>query len=208
MRGSAEVNMSKLSQKEIGYLVGCFIGDGYADYNKKDRHYHVEFHFNSIRDLPAIRYVSGLLKIVGLKCFLHKDKRYNATRVRVNSRNLMYFIQKETDRLTNAKLNKEYSLGLISGFIDAEGYVGNGEILITQKDKETLELFKKVCESLSVPTKKFWFSDNYKSKTGVWRLRLSTRFKKLHHNSLKVKEIYGGSATSCSGVVVHNKIHL
>lgn len=205
MRGSAEINLENLSQKETGYLVGVFIGDGYANYNKKDRHYHVEFHFNSIRDALAIRYVSNLLKTVGLRCFLHKDKRYNAIRVRVNSRDLMYFIQKETDKLTNTTLNKEYSLGLISGFIDAEGYAGNGEILLTQKDKETLELFKKVCESLSVPTKKFWFSDNYKSKTGVWRLRISTKFKNLHHNSLKVKEIYGGSATSCSGVEVHKK---
>lgn len=208
MRGSAEINLENLSQKETGYLAGFFIGDGYANYSKKDRHYHVEFHFNSIRDAPAVHYVSNLLKTVGLKCFLYKDKRYNAIRVRVNSRNLMYFIQKEIDGLMNAKLNKEYALGLISGFIDAEGYVGNGEILLTQKDKETLKLFKKICESLSVPTKKFWFSDNYKSKTGVWRLRLSTKFKNIPHNSLKVKEIYGGSATSCSGVEVHNKTSL
>lgn len=204
MRGSAEINLKNLSQKEIGYLVGFFIGDGYANYNKKDRHYHVEFHFNSIRDALAIHYVSKLLKAIGLRYFLHNDKRYNATRVRVNSRNLMGFLQKETDGITKAKLDKDYSLGMLSGFIDAEGYVGNGEIVLTQKDKETLELFKKICESLSVPTKRFWFSDNYKSKAGVWRLRISTNFKNIPHNSLKVKEAYGGSATSCSGVVVHN----
>ncbi|VVB60877.1 LAGLIDADG-like domain protein [uncultured archaeon] len=205
MRGSVEVNLDKLSQKETGYLVGCFIGDGYANYNKKDRHYHVEFHFNSIRDVLTIRYVSAILNTLGLRCFLHNDKRYKATRVRVNSRSLMRFLQEERSRIINASLGKEYALGLISGFIDAEGYVGNGEILVTQRDKGTLMLFKNICESLSVPTKKFWSSKNYKSKSDIWRLRISTSFKYLPHNSHKVREVYGGSALR-SGVEIYSNL--
>lgn len=42
--------MSIISQKKLGYLVGFFIGDGYSNYNKKNRHYNVEFYFNSLRD--------------------------------------------------------------------------------------------------------------------------------------------------------------
>ena len=77
-------------------------------------------------------------------------------------------------------------LGLLSGFIDAEGYVGNGEVVITQKDKKVLELFKEICIKLNIPTKKFWSFSNSRTNE-VWRLRISTKIKLKDHNSCKLK---------------------
>lgn len=187
------VSFEKISQKELGYLLGLFIGDGYSGYTKRNRHYTVEFHLNSVSDRDIIDYVVSLLRLITLNCLIAKDKRYNAVRVRVNSKEFMKFVrQKVTELKENKTLGGEYALDLISGFIDAEGYVKNGEILLTQKNKKTLELFKKLLEPDNL-VRKFWPAKNYKGVGVIWRMRVSTRFKYLHHNSCKVKRVYSGA---------------
>ena len=108
-------------------------------------------------------------------------------RVKVNSKKLYFFVQNHIKNLYKNKFsNKEFDIGLISGFIDAEGCIGNGEILLTQKDYKTLKLIKEICEHYSIQTRKFWSANNYKSKNRIWRLRLSTSFKKAEHISQKI----------------------
>jgi len=43
-----EIFPNNLDDKEVGYLIGFFIGDGYSYIH--NRHYVVEFYFNSIND--------------------------------------------------------------------------------------------------------------------------------------------------------------
>jgi len=180
-----------LSDKELGYLVGFYIGDGYSYHSKKDRHYVVEFFLNKKRDRQIITYLIRLLSLLKLKTFKQRDKRYNSIRIKINSKKFMLFIRDETSKFKKNNLNnKEYAMGFLSGFIDAEGYVNNGEIQLTQKDKEILEHIKKICKTLKIPVRKFWSSENYKSKNKIWRLRISTIFKNLKHNSCKVKRAY------------------
>ena len=83
-------------------------------------------------------------------------------------------------------------LGLLSGFIDAEGYVKNGEILLTQKDKKIIMKFVKIAELLGVPIRKIWSEKNYRTNNFIWRARISTEFKHLKHNSYKVRLAYSG----------------
>lgn len=186
-----------LSSKELGYLIGLFIGDGYSLYSKNDRHYSVEFYLNSIKDKDVIDNVVKLFCQIKLNCLVSKDRRYNVVRIRINSKELMkIFNQKVLEFKENKKLSKDYKLGLISGFIDAEGYVKKGEIVVTQKDKKTLERFK-----LLVPPKmikKFWSCKNYNGKGKIWRLRISTKFKYIPHNSYKVNRLYGEATIATS----------
>jgi hypothetical protein len=180
-----------LSNKELGYLVGFFIGDGYSYHSKKDRHYVVEFFLNEKRDKQITIYLIRLLNLLKLRIFKQKDKRYNSIKLKVNSKKFMLFIINEISKYKEKCLDdKEYALGFVSGFIDAEGYVNNGEIQLTQKDKEVLQHIKKICEMLKIPVRKFWSSDNYKSKNKIWRLRISTVFKNFEHNSCKVNRVY------------------
>jgi hypothetical protein len=44
------IQPENLSEKEKGYLVGLYLGDGYAVYSKKSRHYDAEFCLNSVKD--------------------------------------------------------------------------------------------------------------------------------------------------------------
>lgn len=178
-----------LSSKELGYLIGLFIGDGYSFYSKNDRHYSVEFYLNSLEDKDIINNVLNLFHRINLNCLVSKDKRYNVIRIRINSKELMkIFNQRVLEFKENKRLSKDYKIGLISGFIDAEGYVKKGEIVLTQKDKKTLENFRMLVPSL---TKKFWSCKNYNGKGRIWRLRISTKFKYVPHNSYKVKRQYG-----------------
>lgn len=186
--------MQTLSQKELGYVVGFFIGDGYSNYNKKNRHYIVEFYFNSLRDKQMIKFINDLLQKVGLNVRRQKDKRYNSIRLRVSSKEFMFFIISKTselfDETKKTTLSKDYKIGVISGFIDAEGYVNNGEIQLTQKDKTVLIMIKELCKDLSIATRKFYSTKNYKTDNLIWRLRISTKFKYMPHNSYKVKRAY------------------
>jgi len=186
--------MVSLSKQELGYLVGFFLGDGYANYNKKNRHYNTEFYFNSLRDIQSMEFIKTLLGKFGLNVCKQKDKRYNCIRLKVSSKEFMRFILFKKDELfdeskTNG-LDEEYKLGVISGFIDAEGYVNNGEIQLTQKDKRMLIMIKELCKDLSITTRKFYSTKNYKTDNLIWRLRISTKFKYMPHNSYKVKRVY------------------
>jgi hypothetical protein len=184
-----KLDLERISEKDIGYLIGLYIGDGYSNYNKKDRHYTVEFYLNSLKDIDIQQNLIVLLKKISLNPYIYKDKRYNVNRIRVRSKKFMNFIKKRS-KIFNS-LSDEYKIGLISGFIDAEGWVTKGEIMVTQKDKEVLTKFKEICESFDI-FRKMWPSYNIKSKGPVWRLRISTKFKYLPHNSYKVKRIYSG----------------
>jgi intein-encoded DNA endonuclease-like protein len=183
------MDTKNLSQKELGYLIGLYIGDGYSNYNKKDRHYRVDFYLNSIKDQDIMKNLIILLKRLCLNPFVFKDKRCNMNRIRVNSKKFMIFVEKMSKKFIS--LNKDYKMGLLSGFIDAEGYVTKGEIMVTQKNKYIINHFKKISESLNV-FRKLWKSTNNKSGGYVWRLRISTKFKYLLHNSYKVNRIYSG----------------
>jgi len=186
----------KICEKELGYLIGFFIGDGYSNYNKNDRHYNVEFYFNSVRDKTIINFVIDLLHRLGLNPFRQKDKRYNSIKIKVSSKEFFIFIREIAGesvyftRLTN--FSKKYKLGIISGFIDADGYVRKGSICLSQKDKENLIMIKNFCRDLDVPIGKFYWRKNWKSKNGIWILRISTRFKYLPNNSYKIKRTYSG----------------
>ena len=183
-----------VSKKDIGYLIGFFIGDGYSNYNKKNRHYNVEFYFNSIRDKGPIVKIKQILFDMDIHFSSRKDKRFNCLKIRVSSKEFMNFVETEKRRIVEMRyvgsINEDYGIGVISGFIDSEGYVNNGEILLTQKDKRTLLAIKSLCDHLSIETRKFFSNKNYRGSGVIWRMRISTKLKYKAHNSYKIQRAY------------------
>jgi len=55
-----KLKLEKLSQKELGYLIGLFDGDGHLD--NYYRHYDVEFHLNSLKDQDIMCQLLIILK--------------------------------------------------------------------------------------------------------------------------------------------------
>lgn len=178
-----------ITDKQLGYIVGLFVGDGYSNYNPKDRHYKVEFYLNSLKDKAILDYLCKLLQKLNLKYFISKDKRYNVMRVKINSKEFMNLVLKHEKELTKINPLSNYAIGLLSGFTDAEGYVKHGEIVLTQRDKKVILIFKRISDSLNI-TRKLWSAKNPKSTKRIWRMRISTRFKYLPHNSIKLAGAY------------------
>lgn len=187
MRG----RIKNITKKELGYLIGLFIGDGYSNYNKNDRHYRVEFHLNSERDGDILNYINEILFKLKLNFFVRKDKRCNSIKTYLNSKEFMIFINEEVKKIKKKKLTKDYRLGLLSGFIDSEGSVKRGTITVTQKNKKIINFFKKILKQFDIEGKLYW-SKGYARGTGVWRLRIPIRFKYLSHNSCKIERINSG----------------
>ncbi len=171
-------------------MLGFYIGDGYSNYSKNDRHYKTTFTLHS-KEKEVINYLRYILVRLGLNPFIVKDKRFNSVMLSVNSKIFMWYITQQKSKFFSGSITeKNFCIGVVSGFIDSEGYVNNGEIQLTQKNKKTLDRIVQLVRTLNVETRKFWSEQNYHSRHKVWRLRISTSFKYLRHNSLKVKNQY------------------
>ena len=88
------MRFENLSEEEKGYLFGLFEGDGYKYYDKKNRHYQVEFYLNSLRDIKIIKMLTILLKRIDINPNIYQDKRYNCKRIRVYSEELFKVLNK------------------------------------------------------------------------------------------------------------------
>lgn len=190
MRGSA------LTTKERSYILGLFLGDGYANYRAKDRHYKIVFSLNSVKDKDIIKFLEYLLKKCGYNCYEVKDKRYNVVYIRVNSKKLFKHLLTEAKKLKSRCIvsDRNKILGLLSGLIDSEGYVGHGEILLSQSQKNypVVKIMRYLADSLNL-TKSVRRVPNTTEGTFIWRIRISTKFKNLSHISQKVRREYSGS---------------
>ena len=185
-----KIETGNLTEKEKGYLVGLFLGDGYAIYSKKDRHYNTEFYLNSIKDLDIQEFLISILTKMNLFTQISKDPRYNVNRIRVSSRMFFEFLQKEVNVLETEgnSADKDFLLGVISGFIDAEGCVYYGTICLTQKDEGFMRQAESICKLFGVKCS-LRQRDNTNGRK-IWRMYISTTFKYLPHASKKMGRVY------------------
>jgi hypothetical protein len=189
MRGGEYIlDLNKINEKEKGYLFGIFEGDGYSMYNKKDRHYHVEFYLNSKTNLEIIEFLCRLLRKLGTNPLFMKDKRFECMRIRVNSKNLFNWINQSFEK--NLK-NKEFALGFVSGFLDAEGYVNpkHSTLNIVNTDFEIMKTISKILKINRIPYRlslKKALKNNWQK---IYILHISVSFKRLSHLSIKAGKL-------------------
>jgi hypothetical protein len=178
MRGrkSKVLLIKEISNKELGYLIGLFAGDGYMFHDKKGRHYSVEFHLNSDRDKEIIKITLKLLERIGLKTMIYQDKRCNCKRIRTYSKEFFQLIKMES-----YKEDSEFGIGFVSGFIDSDGYYNkkNSTLEIINTDMEKLKRAKAFLDKIKVNSviKKRVFSKFDKKQS--YRLRISDNGTKL-----------------------------
>jgi len=185
MRGGEYIlNLDKVNEKEKGYLLGLFKGDGYSFHNKKDRHYSVEFYLNSKRNLEIIKQVCLLIKKLNLNPLLLKDKRFECIRVRVNSKNFFNFINQDFNKNFE---NADFSIGFVSGFLDAEGYVNNKKsmINIVNTNLSLMSFISNILKENGIKSKISLRKKSRKNKQKIYILHISVKFKSLKHLSIK-----------------------
>ncbi len=187
-----KIDLDAIDIKEKAYLIGIIVGDGYL-YHDNWRHYKVNIYLNPNKDKDVANFVLFLLKKVGLNPY--EMHHHGCLVIRFNSKSFFNFIEKELKRIKNIDIkNKDFMIGFISGFIDSDGYVSYGDIVISNKKKELIEKTNNFCKNLKIYSK-IWSQHNlFRGKIfDIWRLRIGTSFKYEEHYSQKLNRIYGGA---------------
>ena len=140
--------VTALSKKELGYIFGVFCGDGYLYHDKKQRHYNVEFYLNSERDKDIEKYLIFLLKRLGLKPALFKDKRFKCMRIRCRCKDFFNLLKKFERKMLS---EKEFVIGFISGLIDADGGISSKSYMrISNTNKKLIKCMINILKKLGV----------------------------------------------------------
>lgn len=177
MRGGEYIlNLNNITEKEKGYLFGLFKGDGYSFHNKKDRHYSVEFYLNSKRNLKIIKFVCSIIKKLSLNPITMKDKRFECLRIRVNSKNLFNFINCDFKDYIK---DKDFSVGFVSGFLDAEGYVNKKKsiINIVNTNLDLMKIVSKILKENDIENKILLRKKSVKDKQKMYIIHIQLNLK-------------------------------
>jgi len=128
------LNQAALSEKELGYLVGMFVGDGTHIIKTGRGTYITKFSLDKRRDDDVATHVCGL--------FAKGDKRVaqrierNSITLRVFSKEFVNFLAKHVERIEQSnthrkkkllidyeKWSEAFKLGFVGGLIDSDGHV-------------------------------------------------------------------------------------
>jgi hypothetical protein len=187
---SKKIDITNLNYKEQGYLIGLFVGDGYL-YHDRWGHYKVNFFLNPAKDKDIADFTVFLLKKIGLSPYTMIHHR--CLIIRLNSKAFYVYLQEQLNNIFKRN-NKKFVIGFISGFIDSDGYVANGDIVISNRRKSLLKNSQFFCRQLDIHSKLWKQRNSYNGNLfTIWRLRVSTKFKYMKHYSQKIRRIYGGA---------------
>ncbi len=165
-----------------------FAGDGYIYYDI-GRHYRVEFYLNPKKDEDIAYFILVLLRKIKLfPCIMF---HHGCLIIRLNSKIFHHFLKEKYDTISREQ-NETFMLGFISGFIDSDGYVAKGDIVISNSEKNLLEIVQLFCQKTEIYSKLWSQKVVCKGKESIiWRLRVGTRFKYKQQYSRKIRRIYG-----------------
>lgn len=128
------LNLSVLSEKEQGYLVGMFVGDGSLIIKRKQGRYLTKFTLDAERDQDIANYLLSIFKKAN-KGITRYDERsslvfkvYSKEFVEFLLKHVTYIKQRSSRRRRKILINPErwtivFKLGFVSGLIDSDGHV-------------------------------------------------------------------------------------
>jgi intein-encoded DNA endonuclease-like protein len=199
MRGR-EIKHERITRKEMGYLVGFFLGDGYMFHDKRNRHYSVEFYLNS-REKEAKDFICQLLRRMCLNPHLYADKRYNCIRIRVRSRRFFELMKAETRHIRDGT---DFNLGVISGLIDSDGYVNKEKRYIQFQNTsiDIMGIMKRKLTSIGIESKIVERSLSKRDKKRSFRMYIPFKFMESDNISIKA----GSQRTAQRGLLMRKHL--
>lgn len=151
-----ELQVENLSNKELGWLIGCYAGDGSRNLRKKNYSYEVKFALNE-KEYPIAEFVEGLLS----KCGVNTWRCMDGKRIYVKCKNkkMYHFVERYlqwegTKKSTSVRLanissySDDFVFGFLCGLIDADG--GTKRLYISTSSENMLETLKEVCARLGI----------------------------------------------------------
>jgi hypothetical protein len=159
-----ELHIENLSDLELGWLIGCYAGDGSRYFRKKTYSYEVKFALNK-KEYSIVEFVEVLLSKCGVNSWRCLDKR--RVYVKCLSKKLFGFVEKYlqwegTKKSTSVRLtdlssrSNNFLFGFLCGIIDADG--GTKRLYIsTSSEKMTVNL-KEICRKLGIAVKVYRYT--------------------------------------------------
>jgi len=149
-----------LTDKELGWLIGCYAGDGSRYFRKAAYSYEVKFALSKKEDSIA-KFAEAILS----KCGVKTRRNFEGTRlyVRCQSKKLYKFVEgyllwegtkkSNSVRLANlSSCSNNFLFGFLCGLIDADG--GTKSLYISTSSAKLADNILYICEALEIDTKK------------------------------------------------------
>lgn len=126
------IDFSVFNERELGYIVGFFAGDGSRIAEKRSGHYGAKFCFDAKRDVEIASFLRGLFEKSGKYAALYQEN--TCLLMKIYSKKLLNFLYgfvryaKYEGRTCKilvgiASWSRDFMLGFIGGLIDADGHI-------------------------------------------------------------------------------------
>ena len=154
-----ELFAERLTDKELGWLVGCYAGDGSRHLRQGFYSYEVRFALNE-NEYPIVEFVELLLLRCGMKT--RRSVYGKRVYVRCQSKRLFEFVEKyllwegrkksRSVRLANfTSYSVDFLFGFLCGLIDADG--GTKQLYISTSSKRLADNVQEICNKLGIASK-------------------------------------------------------
>jgi len=154
-----ELFIERLTDKERGWLIGCYAGDGSRYFRKKAYSYEVKFALNE-NEHPIVERVEEYLS----KCGMKTRRSIDRTRVYVRcqgkkmfesvEKSLSWYGKKKSKsvRLRDVlSCSDDFLFGVLCGLIDADG--GTKRLYISTSSQKLAQNVEEICGRLGIATK-------------------------------------------------------
>ncbi len=144
-----DVNLKLLSKKEIGYLVGFFVGDGNIFISEKLGVYRVRL-FTYFKEAEIQKKLKNILdKILRTRCYL--EERDHTFVFEWHSKDFIKKLLQIADKNgLKKKISKDFERAFIEGLIDSDGYVQRNYCEITTANPKLKKCIVKTIKSFGV----------------------------------------------------------
>ena len=153
------LDFSVFSEKELGYVVGFYVGDGSRIEEKRSGHFGAKFALDAKNDLDIASLLQTLFEKSGKRVTLYSVgswltmKVYSKSLLKILQGYVEYVIDNEGKHkvLVNPSVwSRDFTLGFLGGIIDADGHVlknkrriGHfGAVIVTANPKLARQLVK------------------------------------------------------------------
>jgi len=149
-----------LTDKELGWFIGCYAGDGSRYFRREAYSYEVKIALNEKEDS-----IAEFAEVILSKCGVKTRRSLEGTRlyVRCQSKKLYEFVEryllwegtKKSNSVRLANLSSypsNFLFGFLCGLIDADG--GTKRLFISTSSAKLADNILDICEALEIDTKK------------------------------------------------------
>ncbi len=128
----SSIDFSVFSKRELGYIVGFFVGDGSRIMDERSGHYGAQFGLDAKRDSEITSFLCQLFEKSGKRVTLYSAGTWLV--MKVYSKSLLVFFQgfvkyEENNGKAHKALvsiptwSRDFVVGFVGGLIDADGHV-------------------------------------------------------------------------------------